>query len=53
MDRGDKITAWIMTVFAVTLWSLMVVRFWGEWAALVGGTCFVYAYLRIEVWKKR
>jgi hypothetical protein len=53
MTRGDKIVAWIMTVFAVAMWSLMIFRFWGQWGGLVGGTAVVYLLLRTEVWKKR
>lgn len=52
MDRGDKIVAWIISVLAVSMYSVLVIRFWGQWGALIGGGAFIYAFLRTEVWKK-
>lgn len=53
MTRGDKIVAWIFTVFAVAVWALTMIRWWGQWIALIGGTCFVFLFLKFETWKKR
>jgi hypothetical protein len=53
LDRGDKIVAWILTVFAVAMYAALAIRFRGQWGALIGGGAFIYVFLRTEVWKKR